>query len=303
MRVKCCACSVKKYNLWTISNKKDIKFATKVFKKKIVTGYKFCRKCKLKVTSSKGRRQFNIHSSSSEGGSPDCLPIDKIEDYVELDVPALAYTERYCLICHNPSSRSRIPKVVRFNTYLNNNLYIHPNTRCCTDHFFNNTLYENCLKLVSIVANTAVVLQADFKWILNESLRRNKENSILSSFNNKSISTHDCHSLTGLTLENFFDLASKLHSLKQSKNRTVIEALLIFLFRLKTNNSLNSIATLFSIRNESLVGHICDEVQKSFECDITGDTLSAVDRGYTVAAKIGNKCMFLVYSLSKVSQV
>ena len=66
------------------------------------------------------------------------------------------------------------------------------------------------------------------------------------------MSDQNCKSISGLCKEHFYDLLTKLTSLKNSKNRTVAAALVIFLVKMKTNMSHDNISAFFSMKNASL---------------------------------------------------
>ena len=57
-------------------------------------------------------------------------------------------------------------------------------------------------------------------------------------------------------------------SMRNSKERNVTQALVIFLFKLQTGNSNSVISATFGLRNEQQVSEYCSSVIKAFENDI-----------------------------------
>ena len=268
---------------WRIIKTEDILAAKKLFKKVIKDNDLFCKKCKRLIFKRKcliKKKVILPPSSSSSSSSPSSSlsstsssfrviePPNRITDYTDIDIPCCTASQRYCIVCGTEKERARIPNLVRYQTYLRYNFYIPKEVRCCKTHYLNNIIYEDCFSRIKPVANSSLVPIEDLKWILEESLSRSTKSPLLQSFSEKSISDQNCKSISGLCKEHFYDLLTKLTSLKNSKNRTVAAALVIFLVKMKTNMSHDNISAFFSMKNASLVGHICDEVEVAFIKDI-----------------------------------
>ena len=58
---------------------------------------------------------------------------------------------------------------------------------------------------------------------------------------------------TGLSWENLFDIKDSINSLHNSQSRSVIQALIVFLFELRTGNSNKLLASIFNINNEQSI--------------------------------------------------
>ena len=186
-----------------------------------------------------------------------------------MDIPCSTSSEKYCIVCKSTDSRNRVPNLVRFNAFSKSNIYIPKNVRCCKTHYLNSLmLYQDCIERIVRVSNISVIPVDDLKWLLTESVSRLSKSTILQSFTDHTISGDDCLAITGLGKDNFFDLVKKLKSLKNSSNRTVPEAVAIFLAKLKMNLSHEALSKFLSFRNSSIIGHIFDEVQNAFEKDI-----------------------------------
>lgn len=73
---------------------------------------------------------------------------------------------------------------------------------------------------------------------------------------------------TGLTWENMRNLEKMTTSLKNYKNRTKMQAIFIFLFKLQSGRSNALISSTIGLKNKQLVSHYCQEVEDFFEKDI-----------------------------------
>lgn len=63
-------------------------------------------------------------------------------------------------------------------------------------------------------------------------------------------------------------LCEMLTSMRKSVNREVIQALVIFLFKLRTGSSNVVMSSVFGLDREQMLSDYCDEVILSFEKDV-----------------------------------
>ena len=232
-----------------------------------------CNSCRRLI------QRNDSHDSSTENDSTAdedfCMPApakrsarDKNCEYIEMDIPSCTFTEKFCIVCKRTDNRSRIPFLVRYNTYIKRNFYIPKSARCCKDHYLINSLYDDCFSKIPVLRFRTKIPVDDMKRLFEEVTRRTKRGHLLASLWDKSIIDSDLYSLTGLHKVQFFDLLSKLKSLRTSKNRSISEALAVFLMKMRTNLSHNTLATLLAVKNSQLIGHYCDEVESAFVKDI-----------------------------------
>ena len=80
-----------------------------------------------------------------------------------------------------------------------------------------------------------------------------------------SLSKKEIEVFTGLTWDQLNDLKDKMISLR---NHSVIQALVLFLFKLRTGNSNKVIISGFKLDNEQSISDYCASVIKSFKTDI-----------------------------------
>lgn len=83
-----------------------------------------------------------------------------------------------------------------------------------------------------------------------------------------SLSEKQLFIFTGLTWENVILLRDMLTSMQNKQTRTVIQALVVFLFKLRTGNSNKILASILQIEYEQLISEYSTAVLKSFEEDV-----------------------------------
>ena len=71
-----------------------------------------------------------------------------------------------------------------------------------------------------------------------------------------------------MTWDQLNDLEDKIISLRNRSSRSVIQALVLFLFNLRTGNSNKIISSVFKLDNEQSIADYCASVIISFETDI-----------------------------------
>ena len=135
---------------------------------------------------------------------------------------------------------------------------------------------------------------------LSESTKKSRKCGVLDSFNDKSVTDANCNSITGLKKDDFYSLVALLTSMRNSKNRTIIEAVVIFLTRLRHNLSYDALSSFLSFRNRQLIGHICNEVQKAFMSDIVPYNIGCenIDRNQLILRQ--SKLANILFPRSKV---
>jgi len=83
-----------------------------------------------------------------------------------------------------------------------------------------------------------------------------------------SLSEEQIAVFTGLTWENIIQLRDMMISMRNSENRNVTQALVVFLFKLRSGNSNKLIASILQLEYEQQVSNFCESVIKFFEKDI-----------------------------------
>lgn len=74
--------------------------------------------------------------------------------------------------------------------------------------------------------------------------------------------------LTGFQPENILELAAMLKSIRNTANRSTVQALTIFLFKLRTGCSDEVVAATFGFTRTQFISEICDSVIRAFKNDV-----------------------------------
>ena len=262
----------------------DLIIARQIFCNDLIrAGDVFCTKCRRKISSVKSSSkksspvEENQSCSSSSIVSPSSSTYSKYTEpesntsttpVVEIEIPSCTYSQKSCIVCHQSDKRNRLSDEIRLNVYLTYNFYIPKGVRCCPDHYLNNTLYDEAFNRIITVSNVSLIPVNDFQWLVQEATKRKTPSNLLDSFTNKRVTEKICASITGLSKDNFFDLNSKLKSLKTTQIRSKEAALVVFLMKLKSALSYDALSSLFSFRNLQQIERICNDVQAAFEVDI-----------------------------------
>ena len=81
---------------------------------------------------------------------------------------------------------------------------------------------------------------------------------------------------TGLSWDQLECLERMLTSMRSVEGRTVIQALVIFLFKMRTGNSNATVAAVFGLPRAQQVSQIFDSVMQAFEKDVLPFTLDSL---------------------------
>jgi hypothetical protein len=185
-------------------------------------------------------------------------------DSITLKIPRSMINNKNCLICNNKSkSLINVPKDAYLDTYINYNILIPNESKCCKKHLTRkNTFSAKCINDIEIVSNYST-LNSNETRILLDSLRNAPQNKLFNNFQTiNKINDKDCKRLTGLNVNNFNTLLNTMTSLKQSPNRNKSQALATYLFWLRTGLDYRTIASILSFENHQRVGEYCTQVRQ-----------------------------------------
>ncbi|XP_058810622.1 uncharacterized protein LOC131675604 [Phymastichus coffea] len=235
----------------------------------------------LKSESQKTDSQVSSQSYGSDNSYRPPSVEENGVDYVTLPIPRCSITERSCIICGVVGDRARITFEARLHCYRQMQLYIPQGARACSEHYLNGRIYLEDLRNIKSYSKTSEV-PVDEVTKLIQGLSIESNQSLLNEAGAFQLSEDRLKSLTGFSLNNLQKLCFALTSMNNSHNRTVTEALITFLFKLRSGASNNTIATIFKFDNDQLVSEICSNVITCFEKDIL-PTLFGVKKHMTAA--------------------
>lgn len=128
-------------------------------------------------------------------------------------------------------------------------------------------MYEDELDRIRIHSPRSSIDVHDLKHFFEEFAIRS-EAELVDKIGDWTLSEDRLKVFTGLSWENVNELTSMLTSLRNSQTRNVTQALVTFLFKLRSGNSNNVIAACLGLKRQQQVSEYCDSVIKSFEKDI-----------------------------------
>lgn len=292
---KCINCNI--YLRKTVGYKKVImtideaNIATEKIGKRVFISDTFCGKCRiiltrpsiLKNTEDSPADRVSIESQpiSSQSSSTTVSSVSSTEDpsyviqekmeeeleFVELGFPRIIATHKYCCICGSSTNITIVPFEARKQVFSKRRLFIPEGNRCCKDHFIKKRFYDEDINNFRIYSNTSVFEVRDLEKLLGQ-VAIGTDSSIIDKIGDHSFSEKQLEVFTSLTWEKLIKLRELLTSMRSSVNRHVIQALVIFLFKLRTGNSNAVISSVFGLVREQMVSDYCNEVISSFEKDV-----------------------------------
>ena len=137
-------------------------------------------------------------------------------------------------------------------------------SRACSEHFTeNNMLCDDAINEIEAYKETSEYTEKEIE-VLIEALRHfARKNSILSRFETiEKVTNNDCLKFTGFDRKEFIILYEFLQTMRESMERTVSQALSIYLFWLKTGNDLRTIAAVFGLNDHFEVSRYLEQVRE-----------------------------------------
>lgn len=143
---------------------------------------------------------------------------------------------------------------------------IHPRgNRCCKIHLIKHRFYEDDIAHLEPYANCSSIPRSDLCILLNS---LTPITTLKGSTDHCGLSEKQLLTFTGLTVDAIYELKSLLKSLRNSSTRTSVQAIIVFLLKLKTGSSNEMIASILGLQHAQLVSEYFSSVLNSFETDV-----------------------------------
>ncbi|KAH3888079.1 hypothetical protein DPMN_012102 [Dreissena polymorpha] len=176
---------------------------------------------------------------------------------IKLNIKTTSKSHAYCFICKKPGPKLIVvPTSTRTETFIQHNILITAESRCCPGHFKQNgTSYEeNVISKLSTIDN--VFLNRSSLLNLLTAVREYcvcSKSKRLSFDDLTTFSEEDMLNLTGISVSNFLALLKAVElSIRNTPARTVATTIGIFLFKLKSGLSNKVLSTLFDVSKSSV---------------------------------------------------
>jgi len=236
-----------------------------------------CHRCRLSIyrkKESENDSELERDLPSSESTSD---PIFEVQlqpkeampevEYIEIPIQRTVSTHKYCCICSSTNNLTVIPEEARMQSYIKKKIYIPVGNRCCRSHVIKNRIFEEDLNLLKIYSNTTSLTGLELSKLMG-TLSIKCDSTLLDKVGEFTLSKQQLDVFTGLTWDNLIQIKDMMVSLRNSKSRSVIQALVVFLLKLRTGNSNKMIASILQLENEQSVSDYSTSIIKSFENDI-----------------------------------
>lgn len=260
-----------------IHNENEANAFARLFQRNIIVNDILCNKCRLSIYSkskknSKSEIERDLPPFELTSDDPTyevqfkSKNISEVE-YVEMHIQRTVATHKYCCICSATKNIIVIPEEARMQSYTKKKIYIPAGNRCCRSHLIKNRIYEEELNLLKVHSNTTSLSVLELSKVM-ETLSIKCDSSLFDKIGDFSLSDKQVKIFTGLTWENLIEIKDMMTSLRNSQSRSVMQALVVFLFKLRTGNSNEMLASILQLENKQLVSEYSASIFKSFENDV-----------------------------------
>ena len=204
-------------------------------------------------------------------------------EYIEMPFARIISTHRYCFVCGVTKNIVNVPAETRKQVFIMRRLYVPKGNRCCPGHLLKNRLFQEDVLNLKIHSNNSII---DTKELRNyfEYLSVNNNSNIKDTIGDFTLPEERLKVFTGLTWENLIKLREMMTSLRNSEQRYVTQAIVVFLFKLRTgysccflfvdNNSTHSCVRI----NEYIYFIDVTKYLKLLSCERAGHHLIATGR-------------------------
>lgn len=214
-----------------------------------------CQKCRLSIYKKKNSKkdaEIHFEQDSVCDAINDDLKFEMVlkskesvpeVEHIEIFVKRTVATHKFCCICGSTKDLRVILDEARFQCYSKKQIYIPSRNRCCRTHMIKNRIYEEDLGLLKAYSNTTSLTASELSKIM-ETLSISCDSTLFDKVGEYSISEKQLKVFTGLNWEQLNVVKDMLTSLRNRQSRSVIQALVVFLFKLRSGNSNAMIASI-----------------------------------------------------------
>ncbi|KAK0166595.1 hypothetical protein PV327_004088 [Microctonus hyperodae] len=194
---------------------------------------------------------------------------------IEMPFKRVVPTHKYCCVCLvRDKNYVVVPFKARLQVFISSRIFIPKNNRCCPKHLINDRFYIDEIPGLHVVSSTSAIDIDELTLFLN-TLSNTCNNTLLDEVDDNNLSDERIKSLTGFTVEEINTLKNSLVSMRNSENRSINQALFVFLFKLRTGNSNSITASIFNIKYEQYVSEYCESVLDAFQKDVFPNRIGA----------------------------
>uniref|UniRef100_A0A6P7GRD0 Uncharacterized protein LOC114329946 n=3 Tax=Diabrotica virgifera virgifera TaxID=50390 RepID=A0A6P7GRD0_DIAVI len=189
------------------------------------------------------------------------------EECIELPFPRPISTHKYCFLCGKSTIIVNVPFNARKQVFTSKKIFIPDGNRCCSTHLIKKRFFEDEINNIQVYTHYSSIKKSDVIKLL-ENLRVDIDKELTDKIGECSLSEERLLIFTGLTWENIIMLRDMMTSLRNTESRNIIQALVVFLFKLRSGNSNNTIAAVLGLERPQQVSDFSASILSSFEKDV-----------------------------------
>ena len=189
-----------------------------------------------------------------------------VKDVIEMPFSRPIISHSRCFICPSTSNLKDIPIEARLQVFLKRRILVPKRNRCCKQHLMNGWLNEDEINNIIIESDKCEIELSDIAKFMD--LLASNSLNIKDKINKRLMPQCQLYALTAHSWEDIDHLQSLMTYMKNTNKRSVIQAIVTFLCKLRTGNVNKVIAVFSGMDSEKMVGSNIDSVIKSFEVDI-----------------------------------
>nr|XP_046909740.1 uncharacterized protein LOC124491158 isoform X2 [Dermatophagoides farinae] len=189
-----------------------------------------------------------------------------VKEMIEMPFSRPIISHCYCFICSSKSDLKDIPIEARLQVFLKRRILVPKRNRCCKQHLMNGWLNEDEINNIIIESDKCEIELSDIAKFMD--LLASNSLNIKDKINKRLMPQCQLYALTAHSWEDIDHLQSLMTYMKNTNKRSVIQAIVTFLCKLRTGNVNKVIAVFSGMDSEKMVGSNIDSVIKSFEVDI-----------------------------------
>lgn len=217
----------------------------------------------------KGYESSAVESSQSSTGDPSFVVAPRKEtmevEVVEMPFHRVVSTHAYCFICASVTGIETVPFEARIQVFVDKRIYIPGGNRCCSIHLIKDRFFEDELDDIRIFSNSSVIPVTEIHKFL-EKLSTDVDSELHNKIGEYTISEERIQAFTGYTWENIICLKEMMDvHMRKSSGRNITQALVTFLFKLRSGNSDKLISAILGIDDEKNVAAFIKSVLNCFE--------------------------------------
>ncbi|XP_060555609.1 uncharacterized protein LOC132716364, partial [Ruditapes philippinarum] len=171
---------------------------------------------------------------------------------VMLKISSISRSHSRCFVCKRPGPKLVcLPAEGRFTVFLDHNILVPADARCCPVHISDGTLTQDSFSNIQTLTSTSLLNRSSICNILQK--MRNACLNQNTSLNFDALDERDYPSLTGLTKPQFDDFCSHLlQHIKTTPKRSPRTTVGLFLVKLYSGMSNKLLSTIFGLSKSSV---------------------------------------------------